>query len=96
MAYGFVILTPAPFFFSPKPFRGAVGQLILASVLSAQGLWRLTFVATSSPLVTYAPFLLSLCTWGLILNDHSKSTTRARAGASTPDVARSEEAAKVA
>jgi hypothetical protein len=71
MAYGFAMLTPAPLFFLPKPFRRPPGQLVLALMLAAQGLWRLTSIATDSPLATYAPFLLSLCVWLLILNEHS-------------------------
>jgi hypothetical protein len=84
MAYGFVILTPAPFFFAPKPFNRTAGRLVLALVLSAQGLWRLTSIRSDSFLVTYAPFLLTLCIWLLVVNEHSES--RAQASAGRPEV----------
>jgi hypothetical protein len=71
MAYGYVLLTPAPLFFSPRPFTGRVGQLVLGLVLAAQGLWRLTSNVSGSPLVTYGPFLMSLCVWLLVVNEHA-------------------------
>jgi Glycosyltransferase family 87 len=77
MAYGFLVLAPAPLFFSPKPFDSAPGRLFLGLVLAAQGLWRMTSNGSDSPLVTYAPFLLSLCVWLLILNEHLVATRSA-------------------
>ena len=79
MAYGFVMLTPAPLYFAPRPFDRTAGRLILALVLAAQGLWRLTMNRSDSFLVTYAPFLFTLCIWLLVVNEHSVS----RATAST-------------
>ncbi len=70
MAYGFVLLAPAPLFFAPKPFDSAAGRLLLGLVLAAQGIWRLTSNTGDSPLVTYAPFLLSLCVWLLVVHEH--------------------------
>jgi len=70
MAYGYFLLTPAPFFFSPRPFARGPGPLLLALVLSAQGLLRLTQMRWELPLVTYAPYLLTLCVWLLIVNAH--------------------------
>ena len=71
MAYGFVLLTPAPLFFSPRPFGRAPWPLLLALLLASQGLWRLTSIRSGSPLVTYAPFLLSLCVWLLVVNERA-------------------------
>ena len=71
MAYGFVLLTPAPLYFSPRPFHTAPGRWFLALILAAQGLWRLTSNVSGSPLVIYAPFLLSLCIWLLVVNEDS-------------------------
>jgi hypothetical protein len=71
MAYGFALLAPAPLFFSPRPFDRPVGKLMLALLLSAQGLLRLTSISTGSPIVTYAPFLLSLCVWLLVASERS-------------------------
>lgn len=68
MAYGFALLAPAPLFFAPRPFSGRVGVLLLGLLFSAQGLYRLTGIHSGSPLVTYAPFLLTLCVWLLVLN----------------------------
>lgn len=79
MAYGFLILAPAPLFFSPKPFDRAPGQLLLALMLAAQGLWRHTSIASDSFLVTYAPFLLSLCVWLLVVSEHSTASASASA-----------------
>jgi len=86
MAYGFVVLAPAPLFFSPRPFDGAPGRLVLGLVLATQGIWRLTSNTSGSPLVTYAPFLLTLCVWLLVVNEHLVATASASAGrAGGPD-----------
>lgn len=77
MAYGFLILAPAPLFFSPKPFDRAPGPLLLSLMLAAQGMWRLTSISSNSVLVTYAPFLLSLCVWLLVVNEHSTAAASA-------------------
>lgn len=66
MAYGYVRLVPAPFFFSPEPFDGAAGRLFLAVILSAQGLSRLANQQSASLAVVYAPLLLTLAIWLLI------------------------------
>ena len=47
--------------------------MALALLLSAQGLLRLNSIATGSPMVTYAPFLLSLCVWLLVANERPDS-----------------------
>lgn len=95
MAYGFVLLAPAPFFFAPKPFASHVGRLVLSMVLAAQGLWRLTQNRTGSPLVTYAPFLLSLCVWLLIVNEQSTSAAASR-GSNVEELAAPREPAEKA
>jgi hypothetical protein len=79
MAYGFLILAPAPLFFSPKPFDSAPGRLLLSLMLASHGMWRLTSIASNSFLVTYAPFLLSLCVWLLVVNEHSTASASASA-----------------
>lgn len=80
MAYGFVMLIPAPLFFAPKPFDGLAGKLVLAMLLAAQGLWRLTMNASDSALVIYAPLLLSLCVWLLVVNEHATGSATVGAG----------------
>ena len=82
MAYGFVILTPAPLYFAPRPFDRTADRLLLALMLAAQGLWRFTLNRSDSFLVTYAPFLFTLCIWLLVVNEHSVS--RANASAAPP------------
>jgi hypothetical protein len=72
MAYGYFLLTPALLYLSPRPFDRGVGPLLLALVVSAQGLLRLTQIRSASPLVTYGPCLLTLCVWLLVLNAHSQ------------------------
>lgn len=63
MAYGYVLLAPAPFFFSPRPFDRPAGRLLLALVLSSQGMARLTNHVPDSLIVSYTPFLLTLALW---------------------------------
>ncbi len=67
MAYGFLLLVPAPLIAAPRSFRGPVGRLLLALAISAQGLSRAVNVQSSSILYLYAPSLLALCLWLLIL-----------------------------
>ncbi len=82
MAYGFALLTPAPFYFSPRPFQGRTGALLLACLLCAQGFSRAVFVQSSSLLFLFAPFLLSLCLWLLAIQEDERAAGEgARAGA---------------
>jgi uncharacterized membrane protein len=60
--------------------------LLLALVIAAQGLWRFTLNRSDSFLVTYAPFLFTLCFWLLVVNEQSVS----RANASAADAADAE------
>jgi hypothetical protein len=83
MAYGFVVLTPAPFYFLPRPFHRPGGALLLALLLSVQGLAHLTSIGTGSPLVTFAPLLLTLCVWALVVREHSEAALRPAADSVT-------------
>lgn len=65
MAYGFVLLTPAALFLAPRPFDRPLGRLVLALMLSLQGLLRA--VPHHSHLVS-APFLLTFLLWLLIVS----------------------------
>lgn len=69
MAYGWIVLGVAPLALAPRPFRGAVGRLVLALLLAAPGLWRLTGNESASPLVVHAPYLLAACVWLLAARD---------------------------
>jgi uncharacterized membrane protein len=60
--------------------------LVLALVLAAQGLWRFTLNRSDSFLVTYAPFLFTLCIWLLVVNEHSGSRANANAEAEEADI----------
>ncbi len=75
MAYGFVLLTPAALFFSPKPFAGSTGALILTLALSAEGLTAALKHGSDSVVYVYAPFLLALCLWLLIVRPGSPVTS---------------------
>src|SRR5262249_5279186 len=75
MAYGFVALAPAPLFFSPHPFAGARGRLALALALSAQGLLKAVNLETRTLLVFYAPALLALAVWLLIVQEKAAPLT---------------------
>lgn len=68
MAYGFVMLTPAALWFAPRPFNSGVGRVLLALIISTPGLFRVTYIFSPSPLAWYAPPLLALCIWALVLN----------------------------
>lgn len=92
MAYGFVLLGPAPFFFAPRPLRGRVGQLLLALMISAQGLTHAANRQSSSLLYTYAPALLTTLVWLWILASNSGVASpahvrapRRRVAADAPD-----------
>ena len=76
MAYGFVLLAPAPFFFPSRLFGGRVGQLLLALGLSAQGLLRAAGHQSSALFYVYSPALLALLLWLLILESGSGDTRR--------------------
>lgn len=69
MAYGYVVLTPAPLVLAPRPFRDRAGRLALALVLAAQGLLRLTRNEGTSPFFVHAPWLLTVCVWLLVVNE---------------------------
>ena len=69
MAYGYAVLTPVPLFFSPRPFTGRLGTLLLAVVLSAQGLAQAARQGSSHPLILHSPFILTLCVWLLVINE---------------------------
>ena len=68
MAYGFLLLTPAAFFFAPQPFARRAGQLALAILLSAQGLTQAANHYSPDLVYVYAPFLIALCVWLLVVN----------------------------
>jgi len=72
MAYGFVMLVPACLYFSPSFFGGLLGPWLLALTLSAQGLFKFTSIVSTSPMVVYAPSLLNVCLWLLVLGDTRK------------------------
>ena len=64
MAYGYVLAVPAMLYFAPRRFTGRVGGLVLALLLSAQGLaQQLTGAFSGSLFVLYAPWLMSLAVW---------------------------------
>jgi hypothetical protein len=75
MAYGYAVLTPAPLFFSPRPFAGRLGTLLLAIVLSAQGLMQALHQESPNPLVVHSPFILALCIWLLVVNEKAAADT---------------------
>jgi hypothetical protein len=72
MAYGFVLMAPAPLFFAPKVFRRPAGELLLALAVSAQGLFRAANQHSDSLLYTYSPALLTPLVWFLILESESR------------------------
>jgi hypothetical protein len=55
-------------------------------MLAAQGLWRFTLNRSDSFLVTYAPFLFTLCIWLLVVNEHSVSRANANAADAEGDI----------
>ena len=69
MAYGFLLLVPAPLFFAPPPFDRPAGRWLLALALSVQGLTRAANHPGNSVLYHYAPALLALCVWLLVTRD---------------------------
>jgi hypothetical protein len=75
MAYGFLVLAPAPLFFAPEPFHRPAGRSLLALVLAAQGLARAANQQPASLLLTFAPFLLTLAVWLLILRSGARDAT---------------------
>jgi Glycosyltransferase family 87 len=84
MAYGFLLLAPVPLFFSPAPFDRPAGQMLLALVLSAQGLARAAHQPVETPLVVYSPLLLTFAIWMLIVYGRAargESATSARPAA---------------
>jgi len=78
MAYGYLMLTPAPLILAPRPFRDRAGRIGLALVLAAQGLLRLTRNESPSPFFVHAPWLLTVCLWLLVVNE-SREEARAEA-----------------
>jgi hypothetical protein len=72
MAYGFLVLAPTPLFFSPEPFHRPAGSLLLALELAAQVLARAANQQPASLLLTFAPFLLTLALWLLILRSGAR------------------------
>jgi len=67
MAYGFVLVAPAALYFAPRPFDRPIGTLLLALVLAAQGLTRAANQGSTSLVYMYAPCLLTLSTWLLVV-----------------------------
>ena len=67
MAYGFVVAAIAPLALLPRLMDGAAGRLIVAGILSFQGV----LVAANRPPMTtwmhFAPVLLALALWFLVL-----------------------------
>ncbi len=80
MAYGFVMLAPVPLYFVPRPFNTGHGRWLLVLMICSQGILKTTAVASASPFFTYAPFLLMLCTWLLVLNDAAPANDSCSAG----------------
>ena len=83
MAYGYLLLVPAPLLLAPGAFSGVRGQLLLAVALSAQGFATLTHHGSSETLVVYAPFLLTLFTWLLVVQEAAAPRSPARAVGAT-------------
>ncbi len=81
MAYGFMLLAPAPLYFRPRPFDGAAGPLLLVLVLCAQGFMRIARVPAQSYVAVYSPLLLTLALWLLIVSGREPS---GRAAPSVP------------
>jgi len=67
MAYGYLLLAPAPFALAPRPFDGAAGRWLLTLVLCAQGFMRVAQMPATSWLAVYAPSLLTLALWLLVV-----------------------------
>jgi hypothetical protein len=69
MAYGFVVLAPAPLFLAPRTLQNPVGRWIVTLLFAAQGLFRAANYQQSSVAAVYAPFLLTLLFWLWIANE---------------------------
>lgn len=67
MAYGYVLLAPAPLALAPRPFDGPAGRWLLVVVLCAQGFMRVAQMPPGGWLATYAPALLTLALWLLVV-----------------------------
>ncbi len=67
MAYGYACLAPAPLWFAPRPFGSRIGRLGLALLLSVQGIARAFDQQPAGTVVAYAPFLLTLGVWLLVI-----------------------------
>jgi hypothetical protein len=67
MAYGFVAFAPAPLFLAPPRFANPPGRLLLALAIAAQGLSRAASIESDSVLLRYAPSLLALGFWLLVV-----------------------------
>lgn len=78
MAYGYLLLVPVPFYFAPRPFHTRTGQLLLALALSAQGIAWAARYGSDDLLFVFAPFLLTLCLWGLVVNAQAVSRRSGR------------------
>jgi hypothetical protein len=79
MAYGFMVLAPAPLVLAPRPFDGPAGRWLLVLVLCAQGLMRVARMPADSWIAVYSPSLLTLALWLLVLSAPPRPTTSARA-----------------
>lgn len=78
MAYGFVVLAPAPLLLAPRWFARPVGRLLLVLLLSTQGLFRAVSYQQDSLAAVFAPFLLTLLLWLWIANDSGTAPAAAR------------------
>ena len=67
MAYGFILLAPAPLYFAPRPFDGAIGRWMLVLALCAQGFMRVARMPSDAWVAVYSPALLTLAVWLLIV-----------------------------
>ena len=76
MAYGYVLLAPAPLFLAPPPFDRPAGRVVLALILSAQGLTTAMHHGSDSLAFLYAPLLLTLCVWLLAVEDARRRGSR--------------------
>jgi hypothetical protein len=67
MAYGFVLVAPTPFFFRIRQLQSYAAKLLLAFLLSFQGLMHALNQQSDSLIYIYAPFLITFCVWLLVI-----------------------------
>jgi alpha-1,2-mannosyltransferase len=74
MAYGFVLLIPAPLYFAPRPFDHPIGKFALVLMLCIQGFMQATNQV--SDWVPLAPIVLTLLLWPLCVLKLSEAALR--------------------